>query len=274
MSGVNKSYEIYVSIAGISTRIITTDRNLARDLQVSLDNFTTDGNSSNSFALLLESRDDYSTNFKDVTKCHYHVLEDKFFFDSKNYSGFFSFDLREGSVIISRDIIIPEIEYILRLLYSFLGFLVGGLLVHASGIIVNHLGFIFVGKSGAGKSTIARNANGNTILGDDLLLVYPGNNGWDVFSTPFTNPDVRNIHNCMSILRKIYFLEKDIINFTEHIPISDAVAELVSNVPIVPSLPTYSLDVLERCHQVLTQVAYSRLHFRPDMSYLSVINKE
>ena len=63
-------------------------------------------------------------------------------------------------------------ENFLRLAFSRLALAHDGLLLHASGLIIDGRGYVFFGHSGAGKSTVAGLAPpGCTLLSDDLVLL-------------------------------------------------------------------------------------------------------
>lgn len=65
------------------------------------------------------------------------------------------------------------VETSLRLLLSLLLPTVGGLLVHASAVVIDGKAHVFMGHSGAGKTTTAHRlaAEGASVLAEDLLLV-------------------------------------------------------------------------------------------------------
>jgi hypothetical protein len=82
-----------------------------------------------------------------------------------------------------------------RSLEGFLRFVVGGwlvereagLLLHAAGLSRNGRGYVFLGESGAGKSTVARlgEEGGARVLGDEIVAVTSGEGGARLHGTPF-----------------------------------------------------------------------------------------
>ncbi len=58
-------------------------------------------------------------------------------------------------------------------------------LMHASGVIRGGAGFLFVGASGAGKSTVADLSQDDTVINDEVCLVEFGGGGPVLHSTPF-----------------------------------------------------------------------------------------
>lgn len=56
----------------------------------------------------------------------------------------------------------------------------GGIVLHASGIDVDGVGVLFVGPSGAGKTTSANHCAGATWFARDRAVVFPSTRGWHV----------------------------------------------------------------------------------------------
>jgi hypothetical protein len=64
----------------------------------------------------------------------------------------------------------------------------GGVLLHSAGLVFNGQAYIFVGRSGAGKTTLARKAyaGGARVLSDDINVLLPNCSGFRALSVPFT----------------------------------------------------------------------------------------
>ncbi len=61
-----------------------------------------------------------------------------------------------------------------------------GILIHSSGIAVDGRGFLFVGPSGMGKSTIAEMSRGYEVFNDEMNILTPeGSGGYRVNPSPF-----------------------------------------------------------------------------------------
>lgn len=79
-------------------------------------------------------------------------------------------------------------ENYLRIITAFAALRAGGVLLHSSGIVRDGRAWLFLGPSGAGKTTIARMAlaTGADILSDDGNLVLPdGQGGFEAGPVPF-----------------------------------------------------------------------------------------
>jgi hypothetical protein len=77
-------------------------------------------------------------------------------------------------------------DCILRVIWSTLLPRVGGMLIHSCGLRHEEVGVVFPGRSGAGKTTLARKApDADDVLSDELVVVRRGDDGWRVSGTPF-----------------------------------------------------------------------------------------
>ncbi|MGD2248466.1 MAG: hypothetical protein PVF58_08665 [Candidatus Methanofastidiosia archaeon] len=82
-----------------------------------------------------------------------------------------------------------------------------GVMIHASGINDNGRGMIFVGKSGAGKSTIANlwKEKDSTVLGDDTLIIRKREEHFWVYGVPWKDTHLTSPDPCP--LENIFFIE-------------------------------------------------------------------
>lgn len=60
-----------------------------------------------------------------------------------------------------------------------------GFLLHAASIVRNGKAFVFVGRSGAGKSTVASLSPRGSVLTDEISLIKHVDGEWHAFGTPF-----------------------------------------------------------------------------------------
>lgn len=81
------------------------------------------------------------------------------------------------------------------LILYFLTSLKGNIMIHGSGVICDGRGWVFTGKSGSGKTTMARifDRDGDRVVHDDRLILVKEGAGWRMHSTPvYRNDEPRN----------------------------------------------------------------------------------
>lgn len=95
------------------------------------------------------------------------------------------------SLCVAREEELPQanvLENFLRILlaHQVLGY--GGALLHSVGLVVDGRAFLFAGRSNAGKTTLARKADGSgvRVLSDDINLVLPRGEDYLAHAVPFT----------------------------------------------------------------------------------------
>lgn len=84
----------------------------------------------------------------------------------------------------------------------------GGCYLHSDGVDMDGRGFLFVGHSGAGKSTIARQlADKSEILCDDRMIVRKWDNGWRIHGN-WSHGTMPVVSAGDAPLEAVFFLEK------------------------------------------------------------------
>ena len=126
----------------------------------------------------------------------------------------------------------------------------GSVLLHACGIEWKGRGYLFVGSSGAGKSTTARlwKAAGATILNDDRTILEASPNGIRLHPTPWFGVH-SDIGGEATALQAIYLLRKGESVSFEALPVAKATALLLAkSFPPLwdPGRLEQTLAVLER----------------------------
>jgi hypothetical protein len=153
------------------------------------------------------------------------------------------------------------------LMVSFLA-LGKGAIIHACGISRKETGIIFVGESGAGKSTIARllsEEKGIEVLSDDRVIVRRENGSLRIYGTPwhgsgaFASPKAAK-------LKRIFFLRHGTTNSITKVEGIDPPSRLLTC-----SFPPYwdsrgMQFTLEFFADLTAQVPCYELNFRPDRS--------
>jgi hypothetical protein len=154
----------------------------------------------------------------------------------------------------------PLLEYIVaRLLARH-----DGALIHASTAIVDDGAYVFVGHSGAGKSTMASiaEAEGARIPTDDRTILTARDGLPMAWGTPWHGSLIRKSPEGAP-LRGLYLLQQAKDDRREPLPRSRAVKELFVRLiqpRLHPAEVQQTLEVLER---IVERVPVAILHFRP-----------
>lgn len=151
-----------------------------------------------------------------------------------------------------------------------------GLLVHSSGFAYKNKGYLFIGSSGAGKSTFSNIIRINIdvpILSDDRIAVRKRNGRFYIYGTPwhgtaeFVSPE-------KSPLSGLFFLKKGIKNYLQKLSVSDTVSRLFKC-----SFPPFwdkkgISSTLKICEDIATSIPSFEFSFTPDDRAFDLMRKE
>ncbi len=139
-----------------------------------------------------------------------------------------------------------------------------GVIVHAAGGARGGQGFLFPGRSGAGKSTITDLlVKGSALdpLSDDRLIVRAAGRGMDIYGTPW--PGTAGIaRNERAPLRGILFLKKSDSDRIEPMTPSEALEQWVVTTSIPWFDPGLADNALKLCEEITSRVPAGTLHFK------------
>ena len=127
-----------------------------------------------------------------------------------------------------------------------------GCIFHSAGMIIEDQGFLFVGHSGAGKSTIVTQLRPyGEILCDDRNIVRRYPEGWRLFGT-WSHGDVPDVSPNSAPLRAIFLLEQAPHN--RLIPVTDR-REIVRTLPFFIIKPLVTADWWEKTLDLVGAIA-------------------
>jgi hypothetical protein len=131
-------------------------------------------------------------------------------------------------------------ENFCRILVAYRLHELGGAVIHGAGLVWNGEGFLFAGRSGAGKSTVSRMGleRGLTVLSDDLNALLPpdGNGVVRLAGLPFTG-DLGAGDGSVVPLRGLYRLVQDPEDSLHPLSKAEAVATLLACSPFLNADP-------------------------------------
>ncbi|HEX3128354.1 MAG TPA: hypothetical protein VH394_13575, partial [Thermoanaerobaculia bacterium] len=132
-------------------------------------------------------------------------------------------------------------ENFCRILVAYRLHELGGAIIHGAGLIIDGEGFLFAGRSGAGKSTVSRMAQerGITVLSDDLNALLPQEDTVLLAGLPFTG-DLGGGDGSISAevpLRGLYRLVQDPGDSLRPLGKAEAVATLLACSPFLNADP-------------------------------------
>ncbi len=150
------------------------------------------------------------------------------------------------------------------------------MLLHASAVIRDGDGFLFVGASGRGKSTVADLSRSCTVLNDEVALVEFTPAGPELRSTPF-NGLYRDKHAGQAPLRAVFLLAHGRDHHLEAVSAGAAVAEITAQVIAPVALedtlnPRTSQLMLDAASHLVGAAPVRRLVFTPDAGFWQAID--
>lgn len=140
----------------------------------------------------------------------------------------------------------------------------GGIMIHGSGVIADSKGWIFSGKSGQGKTTIAKifDSSGDRVIHDDRLILMREEREWIMHSTPvYRNDEPRSAK-----LNHLWIISHGKSNISTPVRDAEAAALLLANC-IQQNWDREATEKLAAAAEdLVSSIAVSKLQFVPDRS--------
>lgn len=190
-------------------------------------------------------------------------------FGYENCGGWLDLASRTALVTVASDVdVLSSLERVLVYLCTeALPQEMGGLLLHASGVVWQGRAHVFVGPSGAGKSTVAELASGyGQVLCDENIVLRMGDGGPEALSTPFwgqATPDTAVRARQCAPLAALYALQQAPDFSLTPLSPAQAVLALIDSNRIAAEQPSRAAAWLAATQGVLAQVPAYRLGFLP-----------
>lgn len=146
-----------------------------------------------------------------------------------------------------------------------------GFLIHACSLIRNNNGYIFSGKSGAGKTTIAQLSTDSQLLSDEISLIKKIDGKFFMYGTPFFGDLRIPGENVKSTIKGIYFHKKSKENQVKNLSPSRTLEQLLTNVVFFAQVPDLTTKLFELCSDFTENIPGYELYFLPEPSFWEVI---
>ena len=169
-------------------------------------------------------------------------------------------------------------ENVLRVITSYRLFFRGALVLHSAAFVHGDKGFLFCGRSGAGKSTQCRLADriGLQVQSDELNAVVPQHNGsyW-LQAMPFAGDfGMAPSDSAPAKLSGLFGIEKDKQTSLGACSRAEAVSRLIAACPYINGDPSLAETLAERAEQIVRDLPFRILSFTKDTSFWNVLSHE
>lgn len=146
-----------------------------------------------------------------------------------------------------------------------------GFLLHAATVVRDSRAYVFTGRSGAGKSTIAAMAPAGSALTDEISLLRFAHGGWYAYGTPFWGEFRAAGANRRFPVAGIYSLAQAQENRIEPLSPGQALRALLPNVLFFSRKKHHADALLRALAALVGSVPVGRLHFLRDASFWQVL---
>jgi hypothetical protein len=168
-------------------------------------------------------------------------------------------------------------ENLFRIVASYRLFEQGGLVLHSAALVDDGRGFLFCGRSGAGKTTLCGLARELEIevLSDELNAVVPTESGYALCAMPFAGDfGGLPIPGAPYPLRGLMGLEHTPEPRLRGCSKAEAVSRIVASCPYINADPQLTDALVRRARDLNSQVPLRILSFAKTTSFWRVLNDE
>jgi hypothetical protein len=142
-----------------------------------------------------------------------------------------------------------------------------GFLLHASTVVKNGKAYVFMGKSGAGKSTIAAMSPVGSVLTDEVSLLRRENNQWRAHGTPFWGEFRAEGSNTSAPVAGIFRLQQALVNRTTRMRQKEMLRVTLPNVLFFSSETRANARLLEILGAAADEIPAYELAFRKEPAF-------
>ena len=163
------------------------------------------------------------------------------------------------------------LDCLLRILLTWMLLPRSGFLLHAATVVRDGRAYLFTGKSGAGKSTVAALAPEGSVLTDELSLVRRDDGVWRAYGTPFWGEFRAGDSNTSAPIAGIFRLVQAEENRIAPLRPVEFLRAMIGNVLFFSRQPADSQRLLEIVSQAAQEMRGYNFEFRKDRSFWEVL---
>lgn len=147
-----------------------------------------------------------------------------------------------------------------------------GCYFHSSGIRLGDDGFIFIGHSGAGKSTIAKMMRQHgELLCDDRNIVRKWEDGFRIHGT-WSHGELSEVSPAEAPLRAAFFLVQDTKNYAVHLQsCKEITLRLMENLVVPVTTTRWWNNIFRLFEELVSEVPFYDLHFDKSGGVVDVV---
>jgi hypothetical protein len=163
------------------------------------------------------------------------------------------------------------LDSLLRILLSWQLLSNQGFLLHAATVIRDGKAYIFTGRSGAGKSTVASLSPKGSVLTDEISLLRRENGVWHAYGTPFWGEFRAAGSNTSAPVAGIFRLLQAPENRVTPLGPMATLRALLPNVLFFSAESDANRRLLEILSQAVAEISGYNLAFRKDSAFWEVL---
>jgi hypothetical protein len=146
-----------------------------------------------------------------------------------------------------------------------------GFLLHAATVVRNGKAYVFTGRSGAGKSTVASLAAEGSVLTDEISLLRSQNGEWRAYGTPFWGEFRAGGSNTSAPVRGVFRLAQAAENRVAALRPAEVLRALLPNVLFFSAEAEANRRLLKILGQAAETIPGYELAFRKDRAFWEVL---
>ena len=139
------------------------------------------------------------------------------------------------------------------------------LFLHGSALIKHGKGYIFMGATGSGKSTIIKNIK-KGIYAEDTVVIKKGKGKFYLYPSPFDKKKVVSISAKPVLVQKIFVLKKSKINYKSRINTKEKFLSIVNNDIYLYNRKFLSKKFYSLVLDLIKSTKVEKLHFKKDFN--------